>query len=119
MTINNFYLIQFFFLFENSIMGNRTFLRWLNSKRKLSGKPFVSDVQTGLSDGMVLIELLEDLSARKIANKYLKINSKLRQQHLERVLLVLECMRNDSIETFIEIGMMSYILSLSFVLFIQ
>lgn len=83
---------------------SRTFLRWLNSKLKLIGKPAISDVQTGLSDGMILVELVEMLSNRKIGNKFTKINSKLRQHHLDRITLVLECLRTDNVDTFIKIG---------------
>lgn len=83
---------------------SRTFLRWLNAKLKTSDKQPISDVQTGLSDGMVLVELIETLSGRKIGNKFTKINSKLRQHHLDRVRLVLECLRTDNVDTFIKIG---------------
>lgn len=83
---------------------SRTFLRWLNSKLKQIGKPSISDLQTGLSDGMVLVELVEMLSGRKIGNKFTKINSKLRQHHLDRIILVLECLRTDNVDTFIKIG---------------
>lgn len=83
---------------------SRTFLRWLNLKRKSSGKSPISDVQTGLSDGIVLVELIETLSGRKIGNKFTKINSKLRQHHFDRVTLVLECLRTDNVNTFIKIG---------------
>lgn len=84
---------------------SRTFLRWLNSKLKINNnRSPVADVQRDLSDGMILIELLETLSGKTIGNKFTKINSKLRHHHLDRVTLVLECMRTEKIETFTKIG---------------
>lgn len=82
----------------------RTFLRWLNSKLKTNNRPSVSDVRRDLSDGMVLVELLETLSGKTIGNKFTKINSKLRQHHLDRINLVLECMHAENIKTFTKIG---------------
>lgn len=82
----------------------RTFLRWLNSNLRASKQSPVSDVRHDLSDGMVLVELLETLSGKTIGNKFTKINSKLRQHHLDRINLVLECMRAEKIETFTKIG---------------
>lgn len=82
---------------------SRTFLRWINSKLKTSNKTFISDL-ISLSDGMILLELVETLSNRKIGNKLTKINSKLHKHHLERVELVLDSMRTDHIETFRKIG---------------
>lgn len=83
---------------------SRTFLRWINTKLKPSDKTPIFDVQTGLNDGMVLVELVETLSGRTIGNKFTKINSKLRQHYLDRVALVLECLRTDNVDTFIKIG---------------
>lgn len=83
---------------------SRTFLRWINSKLKTSKKTPVSDVKTDLSDGMILLELFETLSGRQIGNKFTKINSKLRQHHLDRISLILECMRTENIDTFTIIG---------------
>lgn len=83
---------------------SRTFLRWLNSKLNANGNAPISDVQTGLNDGMVLLELLETLTGKKIGHKYTKVNSKLQKHHFDRVQLVLECMRVENVETFIKIG---------------
>lgn len=83
---------------------SRTFLRWINSNLKKSNRSPVSDVQHDLNDGMVLVELLETLSGKKIGNKFTKINSKLRQHHLDRINLVLEFMHTENIETFTKIG---------------
>lgn len=83
---------------------SRTFLRWVNSRLQISGKSQISDIQTDLSDGMILLELLETLSRKPIGNKFTKINSKLRQHHLDRITLVLECMRTENIEIFTKIG---------------
>lgn len=83
---------------------SRTFLRWINSKLEPSRKPPVTDIKTDLSDGMILLELFEALSGRKIGNKFTKNNSKLRQHHLDRISLILECMHTENIETFTKIG---------------
>lgn len=83
----------------------RTFLRWLNAKLKTSGKQVtVSNFQKDLSDGMVLLELVEILSGEKIGNKFTKINSKLRQHHLDRIKLVLDYLNDKKIGLSAKIG---------------
>lgn len=90
---------------NDSAQESRTFLRWLNSKLKTSSKQtIVSNLQTDLSDGMILVELVEILSGKKIGNKYTKINSKLHQHHLDRITFVLDHMSANNVEMFTKIG---------------
>lgn len=81
----------------------RTFLRWLNFKLNISDKTSITDIKD-LCNGMILVELVEHLSQRKIGNKFTKVNSKLRQHHFDRVTLVLNHMQSENVETFHEIG---------------
>lgn len=81
----------------------RTFLRWLNFKLNISDKTALTDIKD-LRNGMILVELVETLSGQKIGNKFTKVNSKLRQHHLDRVTLVLDRMHTENVETFLEIG---------------
>lgn len=91
---------------------SRTFLRWINSKLKTTDKTPISDL-INLSDGIILLDLLETLSGQKIGNKLIKINSKLHKHHLERVELVLNSMRTEHIETFRKIGERSHSISMN------
>lgn len=83
----------------------QTFLRWVNVQLKKSNIIPINELQTDLCDGLVLAELFEILSNRKIGDKFTKVDSKLRQHHLNRIKLVLDNMRADNIETFNDIGM--------------
>lgn len=76
----------------------RTFLRWVNVKLNQHNVKPISNLQTDLCDGMVLVELFEICSGRKIGDKYTKVNTKLRQHHIDRIALVLNCMRDENID---------------------
>lgn len=76
----------------------RTYLRWVNVKLNQNNVKPISNLQTDLCDGMVLVELFEICSGRKIGDKFTKVNTKLRQHHIDRIALVLNCMRNENIE---------------------
>lgn len=90
---------------NDTAQESRTFLRWLNAKLKSSTKQtVVANFQTDLSDGMILVELVEILSGKKVGNKYTKINSKLHQHHLDRITFVLDHMSSNGIEMFTKIG---------------
>lgn len=78
----------------------RTFLRWVNVKLNQNNVKPINNLQTDLCDGIVLVEIFEICSGRKIGDKFTKVNTKLRQHHIDRIALVLDCMRGDNIEIF-------------------
>lgn len=85
---------------DDIIQECRTFLRWVNVKLNQNNVKPINNLQTDLCDGIVLVELFEICSGRKIGDKFTKVNTKLRQHHIDRIALVLDCMRGDNIEIF-------------------
>lgn len=85
---------------NDTIQECRTFLRWVNAKLNQNNVKPISNLQTDLCDGIVLVELFEICSRRKIGDKFTKVNTKLRQHHIDRIALVLDCMRVENIELF-------------------
>lgn len=85
---------------NDTIQECRTFLRWVNVKLNQSNLKPISNLQTDLCDGIVLVELFEICAGHKIGDKFTKVNTKLRQHHIDRIALVLDCMRGENIELF-------------------
>lgn len=85
---------------DDTIQECRTFLRWANVKLNQNNVKPINNLQTDLCDGIVLVELFEICAGRKIGDKFTKVNTKLRQQHIDRIALVLDCMRGENIEMF-------------------
>lgn len=83
---------------DDIIQECRTFLRWVNVKFNQNNVKPINNLQTDLCDGIVLVELFEICAGRKIGDKFTKVNTKLRQHHIDRIALVLDCMRDENIE---------------------
>jgi filamin len=74
----------------------KTFTRWSNNFLKYR-KMYIQDLTTDLASGLILINLLEIISAKDIGSKYNK-NPKMRPQQLENVGLSLKFIANQHIK---------------------
>jgi len=74
----------------------KTFTRWCNTyliERKMS----VNDLTKDLASGILLINLLEQISGKQVVNNYAK-NPKLRVQQIENVNFCLEFLKKEGIK---------------------
>lgn len=88
---------------DNVDQDSRTFLRWTNNKLKLKSL-YVRCLQVDLSDGTILLDLLECLRHKKSSSGTIRQSSNNRQQQLERVLVVIDMMKVEGVEIFSEVG---------------